>query len=76
MEFQTPDAYKYPLPNPTYLRIHAACCKVAHMAGAAGYFELLEDDDQHDRYGPVPAGALMARLVDLTSEIGRSVEPV
>lgn len=46
------------------------------MAGAAGYFELLEDDDRHDRYGPVPAGALMARLVDLTSNFVRVVEPV
>lgn len=51
-----------------------ACCKVAHMAGAAKYFELLEDDDEHDPYGPVPAGALMARLVDITSGFGRVVE--
>ncbi|EPS99343.1 hypothetical protein FOMPIDRAFT_1147471 [Fomitopsis schrenkii] len=27
------------LPNPKYLRIHAACCKVAHLSGAAEYLE-------------------------------------
>ena len=24
-----------PLPNPSYLALHAACCRVAHMSGAA-----------------------------------------
>ena len=33
-----------PLQNPRYLRIHAACCCVAHMSGAAAYFnEILQD---------------------------------
>lgn len=27
------------LPNPQYLRIHAACCKVAHLSGAAEYLD-------------------------------------
>ena len=31
-----------PLPNPTYLRIHAACCKIACLSGIADY---LEDSD-------------------------------
>ncbi|KAH9846326.1 hypothetical protein C2E23DRAFT_744329 [Lenzites betulinus] len=26
-----------PLPNPEYLTIHAACCRIAHMSGAAEY---------------------------------------
>ncbi len=25
------------LPNPRYLRLHAACCRVAHLSGAAEY---------------------------------------
>ncbi|KAI6156292.1 hypothetical protein EDD17DRAFT_1704602 [Pisolithus thermaeus] len=37
--FSTPDAEKYPLPNPTYLAIHATCAKVAHLPGAAEHIE-------------------------------------
>ena len=33
--FTTPDRVKFPLPSPTYLAIHAACAKVAHLSGAA-----------------------------------------
>jgi hypothetical protein len=33
-----------PLPNPTYLRIHAACCKVAHLSGAIEYIENILND--------------------------------
>jgi len=32
------------LPNPKYLRIHAAICKVARMSGAAGYYALEQSD--------------------------------
>lgn len=32
------------LPNRTYLHIHASCCRVANIAGAAGYYDLLADD--------------------------------
>jgi hypothetical protein len=32
-----------PLPNPEYLKLHAAVCRVAHMCGAADYL------DQQDR---------------------------
>jgi len=35
-----------PLPNPTYLRIHAACCRVAHLSGAGEHMDkILEDLD-------------------------------
>ncbi|KAI5999985.1 hypothetical protein EDD15DRAFT_2362515 [Pisolithus albus] len=37
--FSTPDPDKYPLPNPTYLAIHATCAKVAHLSGAAEHIE-------------------------------------
>ncbi|KAI0351275.1 hypothetical protein OH77DRAFT_1429787 [Trametes cingulata] len=30
-----------PLPSPKYLRIHAACCRIAHMSGAAEYLDLV-----------------------------------
>ena len=33
--FTTPDRVIFPLPSPTYLSIHAACAKVAHLSGAA-----------------------------------------
>jgi hypothetical protein len=41
--FTTPDPVKYPVPNPEYLAIHAACAKIAHLSGAA---ELIETFDQ------------------------------
>ncbi|KAI0325417.1 hypothetical protein GY45DRAFT_1387560 [Cubamyces sp. BRFM 1775] len=28
-----------PLPNPRYLHVHAACCRIAHMSGAADYLD-------------------------------------
>ncbi|TFY67370.1 hypothetical protein EVG20_g3964 [Dentipellis fragilis] len=59
VEFRTPDSTRFPLPSRAYLQIHAACCKVAYMAGAEEYFDSLE---------PVPAGALMARLADLATD--------
>ncbi|KAI6033299.1 hypothetical protein EDC04DRAFT_2897936 [Pisolithus marmoratus] len=37
--FSTPNPEKYPLPNPTYLAIRAACAKVAHLSGAGEYIE-------------------------------------
>ncbi|KAI6030002.1 hypothetical protein EDC04DRAFT_3065675 [Pisolithus marmoratus] len=37
--FSTPDPEKYPLPNPTYLALHATCAKVAHLSGAREYIE-------------------------------------
>ena len=36
-----------PLPNPKYLAIHAACCRVAHMSGAAEYLDgILRDMEE------------------------------
>ncbi|KAI0363062.1 hypothetical protein BV20DRAFT_915189, partial [Pilatotrama ljubarskyi] len=32
------------LPNPRYLKLHAACCWIAHMSGAAEYLELIYRD--------------------------------
>ncbi|EDR01335.1 uncharacterized protein LACBIDRAFT_312174 [Laccaria bicolor S238N-H82] len=33
--FTTPDQGQYPIPDPTYLRIHAACSNIAYLSGAA-----------------------------------------
>ncbi|OJT02926.1 hypothetical protein TRAPUB_6510 [Trametes pubescens] len=30
-----------PLPSARYLEVHAACCRVAHMSGAAEYLDLI-----------------------------------
>jgi len=32
------------LPDPRYIKMHAACCRVAHMSGAAGYMDDIVDD--------------------------------
>ena len=33
-----------PLPNPVYLRIHAAICRVAHLSGAGEYMDKVLED--------------------------------
>jgi hypothetical protein len=53
--FTTPDQDKYPVPDPTYLAIHAACAKVAHLSGAAEsiskFQQDMEDGDTLDPHG-------------------------
>jgi hypothetical protein len=34
----------FELPDPRFLRMHAACCRVAFMSGAAGYINNIMDD--------------------------------
>ncbi|KAH9066836.1 hypothetical protein EDB87DRAFT_1553425, partial [Lactarius vividus] len=34
----------FPLSNPVYLEIHAACCRVAHLSGAGEYMDKLLED--------------------------------
>jgi len=42
------------LPDPKYLKLHAAVCRVAHMSGAAGYLDLCDRDmEQTGRAAPV-----------------------
>jgi hypothetical protein len=37
----------FDLPDPRYLKMHAACCRVAHMSGASEYMDdILEDLDK------------------------------
>ncbi|KAI9060386.1 hypothetical protein FKP32DRAFT_1578008 [Trametes sanguinea] len=33
-----------PLPSPKYLRIHAACCRIAHLSGAAEHLDVIFRD--------------------------------
>ncbi|KAG6834358.1 hypothetical protein H0H93_010130 [Arthromyces matolae] len=37
--FDTDDPVNLPVPSPEYLRLHAACCRIARMSGAADYVE-------------------------------------
>ena len=62
-----------PLPSPRYLEIHAACCQVAHMSGAADYYRDLDDDDPFankfrslDPVGSDFSATLQGRLLDLS----------
>jgi hypothetical protein len=34
----------FDIPDPQYIKIHAACCRVAHMSGAADYMDDILDD--------------------------------
>jgi len=72
VEFTT-ERQDLPLPSPRYLEIHAACCRVAHMSGAADYYRDLDDDDpfmtklrSFDPVGSDFSSALHARLLDLS----------
>jgi len=53
--FTTPDPVKLPVPSPTYLAIHAACAKVAHLSGAARcidkFYQDMEDGTTLDPNG-------------------------
>ncbi|TCD64810.1 hypothetical protein EIP91_003591 [Steccherinum ochraceum] len=56
------------LPSKWYLDLHAVCCKLAKMSGAAAYLDQLDED--RDRYDFVPpdemfADVLTARLHDI-----------
>jgi len=33
-----------PLPNPIYLKIHASCCRIAHLSGAGEYMDKTLED--------------------------------
>ncbi|TFK56325.1 hypothetical protein OE88DRAFT_1649534 [Heliocybe sulcata] len=73
--FETTDG-RLALPNPTYLRIHALCCKVAHLSGAAEHYKQLENDSEYDATGPLAADVLTARLYDLNTTFPCPIEPV
>ncbi|PIL37756.1 hypothetical protein GSI_01450 [Ganoderma sinense ZZ0214-1] len=67
--FQSADS-RLALPNPEYLRIHAACCRVANLSGASGLFYEIEGDLMSDpdptTEGPEFARALHTHLDHLS----------
>jgi hypothetical protein len=50
------------LPNPRYLAIHASCCRVAKLSGAADYLDRTSDPDDEGVI-KVLVGLLVSRLV-------------
>ncbi|KAK0458291.1 uncharacterized protein EV420DRAFT_1309047 [Desarmillaria tabescens] len=68
VEFTSTDS-RLKLPSTEYLRLHAACCQVAHMSGAADYLEEMDKDKQELNYlapGGGSAGMLVALLHDIS----------
>ena len=61
-----------PLPNPKYLRIHAHCCRIAHMSGAAVCLVILYRDMQELKV--LAADGSSADVLDIA--ISRLVAPV
>ncbi len=45
--FTSPDPECFPVPSPELLGLHAVCCKVAHMSGAAEYLDKYDYDMDH-----------------------------
>ena len=61
-----------PLPSATYLGIHAACCKLAHMSGAADQIEKMEnysDSFSPDAPSDEFAACLAAKLYDISASV-------
>ena len=42
--FKTSNPVKLPLPSPIYLKIHAACARVANLSGAGEYIDSILRD--------------------------------
>lgn len=63
-----------PLPSPKYLRIHAVCCRIAHLSGAAEYMDKIyrEEEDlgvlSTDGASAPVLSYLLQRLVDPVCE--------
>jgi hypothetical protein len=60
-----------PLPNPDYLRLHAAVYRVAHLSGAAG--DLDREDRESERRGVLARDGSSAAL--LASRLAAHVAP-
>lgn len=41
---RAPDSITLPLPDDRYLRIHAACARIAHLSGASEYIDQVSQD--------------------------------
>lgn len=54
----------FDLPDPRYLKMHAACCRVAHMSGAAGYLNDIMDDLDEGRTKVLSEDGSGGRILD------------
>jgi hypothetical protein len=53
------------LPDPRYLKLHAAVCRVAHMSGAAGYLDFCDREyEKQGRHGVMAHDGSSARLLE------------
>ncbi|KAJ6503237.1 hypothetical protein C8R47DRAFT_1007238 [Mycena vitilis] len=55
-----------PAPSPRYLALHAACCRIAHLSGAADHWDSVERDLEHFR--GAPAFVVSTQALDAISE--------
>jgi hypothetical protein len=53
--------HSLPLPNPEYLKLHAAVCRVAHMCGAGDYLD--QQDRDFDRTAVLAGDGSSANLL-------------
>ncbi|KIM79419.1 hypothetical protein PILCRDRAFT_823348 [Piloderma croceum F 1598] len=54
----------FDLPDSRYLKMHAACCRVAHMSGAAGYLDDIMDDLDEGRTKVLSEDGSSSRILD------------
>jgi len=54
------------LPDPRYLEMHAACCRVAHMSGAAGYLDDILDDLDEGKTRVLSEDGSSGKLLDFS----------
>ncbi|KAF8879585.1 hypothetical protein BD779DRAFT_1146539 [Infundibulicybe gibba] len=66
IQLATPDPASYPLPDPRYIAVHAACARVAHLSGAGEYLDIVSREVEgitvDDGSGDVLYHALMRHL--------------
>lgn len=59
---------EHELPDPRFLRLHAAICRVAHLSGAAQHMDKMEREDEETKVlasDGSSADHLSARLAEL-----------
>lgn len=61
-------AHELDFPSPEYLRIHASCCRIAGLSGAAEWYRKLERDEE-DYSDSAGGGAFGDILMDKLAQI-------
>ena len=62
VKFSTSDPENLPVPARELLALHATCCKVAHLSGAAEYIDEIYRDA--DKLGVLPADGTSGDMLD------------